>query len=184
VTSPRIARAERKLLLLGTALASTLLLASLCAATPARALTNCLTGNPPPGPITVAVADDIICVNVDNRSNAGAVINLSTTGGNNYINLYNSGILTANAAGTAADIETITTGGNSPISIVNVSNIAATSTGGVAFGILGQTFDGNSPLSIVNSGGFAITSATAAPTASRHGPMAPTAPSASTTAVI
>jgi hypothetical protein len=63
VSSPRIACAERKLLLLGTALASTLLLASLCAATPARALTNCLTGNPPPGPITVAVADDIICVN-------------------------------------------------------------------------------------------------------------------------
>jgi outer membrane autotransporter protein len=59
-------------LLLSTALASTLLLATLSAPTPARALTNCLTGNPPPGPITTTVADDIICVNVDNRFNAGA----------------------------------------------------------------------------------------------------------------
>ncbi|MEX1060984.1 MAG: hypothetical protein WED13_08175, partial [Methyloceanibacter sp.] len=68
---PRLGCADRRALLLGTALASTLLIGSLLTPTPAHALTNCLTGNPPPGPITVAVADDIICVNVDNRSNAG-----------------------------------------------------------------------------------------------------------------
>jgi hypothetical protein len=99
----RVGHFDRKSLLLSTALASTLVLVSLGTPTPAHAVTNCLTGNPPPGPITVAAAaDDIVCVNVDNRSFAGLVINLSASGGNHYINLYNSGILTANARALSA----------------------------------------------------------------------------------
>jgi len=96
-TLPRLRCADRRSLLAGTALASTLLLSSLLAPTPAYALTNCLTGNPPPGRIAVTVADDIICINVDNRfNNVGTkVIDLTANGGNHYITLFNSGTLDA-----------------------------------------------------------------------------------------
>jgi hypothetical protein len=43
---------------------------------------------------------------------------------------------------------------------VNVGDIA--STGGNAFGIVGQTFSGLSPLSIVNNGDFQVTAARSA----------------------
>jgi hypothetical protein len=62
-------RADRKSLLLGTALASTLIFSGPLPPTPTHAPTNCLVGNPPPGRIYSHVADDIICVNVDNRFN-------------------------------------------------------------------------------------------------------------------
>jgi hypothetical protein len=138
-------------LLLSTALASTLLLATLSAPTPARALTNCLTGNPPPGPITTTVAGDIICVNVDNRFNAGAVIALHTTGGNNYINAYNSGTLNGARAAYVDGFRSFTDDGFSPISMVNLGSITATSTANFVDGLLAFTNDGNSPISIVNS---------------------------------
>jgi hypothetical protein len=112
---PRLRLADRKSLLLGTALASTLLIVSLLAPPPAQAVTTCPPGS---GQILINVADDIVCVNVDDRTFAGSVIDLTTTGGNSYINLYNSGFLTANAAGSVSGITTSTTGGNSPITIV------------------------------------------------------------------
>src|SRR5262249_13401931 len=107
-TRSRLNCANRNYLLASTALASALLFGKLVTPIPAHALTNCLIGNPPPGPILVNVADDIICNNVDDRSNAGVVIDLTTVGGSNYINLYNSGFLIATADG---GINTETFGG-------------------------------------------------------------------------
>ena len=75
---------DRKALLLGTALVSTFLFASISAPTPAQAV-DCFAASFPAagasGPITVSVAAPITCVNTVPRANAaGNVIDLETTG--------------------------------------------------------------------------------------------------------
>jgi hypothetical protein len=149
---------DRCALLAGTALVSTLLLTSLFVPAPARAVTNCLIGNPPPGPIAAGGADSFVCVNVDNRSNAGNVISLFTSGSDHFIDLYNSGILHAYGAGNATDIRAATLGANSPIDIANVGDNVASSTGSIALGIIAGTTGAGSPISIANSGDFTVSS--------------------------
>jgi hypothetical protein len=164
----QIARADRKSLLLGTALASTLLLGSLIAPMPAQADATCPPGAfPPPGPIAIInPGDDITCVNVYDRSNnppaADAVIQLTTDNDNEFITAYNSGRLTAaNATGNAFGLVTGTTGANSPIAIVNLGDITATgdisfSSPGIAQGLGAATSGANSAASIVNSGDITV----------------------------
>jgi hypothetical protein len=105
---PRLRSADRKSLLLGTALVSTLLLTGLLAPSPARAVVNCPPGSfPPPGPIAINnPGDDIVCVNVYDRTNAGTVITLTTNGANEFIHLYNSGTLTASGAANGVYVRT------------------------------------------------------------------------------
>jgi autotransporter family porin len=156
VLQPRLRCADRKSLLLGTALASTLLIGSLLAPTPAAAVACIQPASP--NPIIDAQATFITCVNTEPRTNAGNVIDLQTTGIGSYIDLYNSGILSAyNPIGEAIGIVTITVDANSPIDFVNTGGIALTTTGNAsqAFGILARTYGGTSPIDIVNSGGIA-----------------------------
>lgn len=103
--APRPPRIDRKALLLGTALASTLLIAAVAAPAPSRAAVTCPSGA---GQISIPNAvnptEDIICVNTDNRvynGPAGGVIQLSRPSNNAFIYLNNSGTLmgtTTNAA--------------------------------------------------------------------------------------
>jgi len=94
--------ADRKALLLGTALASTLLLGTLIAPSPAAAQVTCAINPPnvpaPPGRIEIInPGDSIDCVNVFDRNNGAEleVIHLETDGANEFITLDNSGNLTA-----------------------------------------------------------------------------------------
>ncbi|MFZ2017517.1 MAG: hypothetical protein WAU90_02430, partial [Methyloceanibacter sp.] len=85
--------ADRRSLLLGTALASTLLLA--CLTAPAPALAVACTQPPPPAPIADVETTFITCINTDTRADASQVILLSTSANpGSYIHLYNSGALT------------------------------------------------------------------------------------------
>jgi hypothetical protein len=102
----------------------------LLGATPAHADATCPPGTfPPPGPIAIInPGDDISCFNVYDRSNAGNVIDLETNAANEFINLYNSGILTgASGASAVSAIFTYRGQVNSPITIENVASVAATS---------------------------------------------------------
>jgi hypothetical protein len=127
----RLGATDRQSLLLGTALALTLLIGSLLGATPAHADATCPPGTfPPPGPIAIInPGDDISCFNVYDHSNAGNVIDLETNAANEFINLYNSGILTGASGASPVDGILAYTGQvNSPITIQNVASVAATST--------------------------------------------------------
>ena len=139
--SPRIpARritSDRPTLLVGTALASTLLLSSFFTATPALALVDCTTQPAGPAPIAITTATDAInCVNTQARTDQANVnaISLSTTGGGagdpHYIILDNTGILTSTVAGSG--INTYTGGDYADISITNDANITAGNQGIVA----------------------------------------------------
>jgi autotransporter family porin len=150
VSPLRLACANRKSLLTGTALASTLILASLLVPAPARADVTCPPGTfPPPGPIAIInPGDDISCVNVYDRTNgAGSVIDLRTNGANEFVNLYNSGALTAtNAAGNAFGIQGYTNGpSGSPVAIQNLGDITA-SASSLAYGIRTLTSGDASPI--------------------------------------
>jgi hypothetical protein len=94
---PRLRSADRKSLLLGTALASTLLISAVLTPTPASAVA-CIQP-PSPNPINTNTVGDnqpIICVNTEPRTNpAGNAINLTTDGTGSYIDLSNSGVLSA-----------------------------------------------------------------------------------------
>lgn len=130
----RLAKVDRSSLLVSTALASTLLVGSLLAPTSAAAQTTTCSGGPAPGPtpIVEASATPIICVNADDRTSNGSspdAINLSTTGVGSYIDLYNSGLLTASGDG----IGTRTADDNSFITIDNWGDINS------ARGIFAQT---------------------------------------------
>ena len=163
----RLVRTDRKSLLLGTALASTLLLGSLSTPTPASAAVTCPpVGFPPPSPILIVnPGDDIVCNNVyDRYSNGGTVIGLATNGANEYIALDNSGDLAITSAFGALGIFAYTAGGNSPIDIVNSGDITVSSDI-IAFGIRARTYAANSPILIVNSGDIAATGNTIALTA-------------------
>jgi hypothetical protein len=97
-------RSDRRSLLLGTALASTFLLGSLFAPTAAHATTDCLAPSPPaPAPIFTSVADSITCVNTEARNGTAYAIYLNSNAPGGFIDLYNSGVLTAaNAASFAS----------------------------------------------------------------------------------
>jgi hypothetical protein len=132
--SRRIAWADRKSLLLGTALTSTLILAVLVPRSPARAL-SC--PQPPGGPIALSsTTEPITCVNAFNIYNApDTAISLRTNGTGLFIALNNSGNLSAvNAGGDAFGIYTDTLNSDSPISIVNTGTITVTAPNN-AFGI-------------------------------------------------
>ena len=152
--------ADRKALLLGTALASTLLLATVVAPAPAHAVRAC---NQPasPTPIVDNVNDDaLICVNTEPRiANAGDAIQLTTNGANRYIDLTTSGPLSAyNNAGNARGIYT-TTGiaDNSAISITSCGSIVATSITVDGEGIRALTSGSNSDIAIVSTGSIVST---------------------------
>jgi len=104
----RMGHFDRRTLLLGTALASTLLVGILLTPTPADAVFDCIVGPPPapasPGPIAdTGINNSIVCINTEPRTNAtGNAITLSTVNANHYIDLNSSGLLTATNAGVAA----------------------------------------------------------------------------------
>jgi autotransporter family porin len=154
--TPRLRCADRKSLLLGTALASTLLISAVLTPTPASAVA-CIQP-PSPNPIntnTLADNQPIICVNTEPRTNpAGNAINLTTNGAGSFIDLHNSGVLSAtNNNFFMSGIFAYTQGLNSPIAIENVAAITATNNGpGNAFAIRALAERGSSPISIVNSG--------------------------------
>ena len=180
---------DRKALLLGTALVSTLLLGTVAAPTPAHAILTCAADVGSGLPISQSSAvEPIICVNTEPRTNAaGNAIDLSTSGAGNYINLNNSGKLTAiNSMGDAYGIYAFTNDPSS-ITINNTGDITATSTGGGkggggnAFGILAESEgDDNGPVTINNSGDITATSTAGDATAFTPSLMA-TAKSLSTT---
>ena len=126
----RLNKTDRSSILVNTALASTLLVGTLFAPAPAVAQTMC-TGGPAAGPTPILEFSNsapIICANNDDRKGTVAdpdAINLSTAGADHYIDLYNSGPLTASEDG----IDTQTEDDNSFITIENVGDIDAGNTG-------------------------------------------------------
>ncbi len=113
---------SRKVLLLGTALASSLIALPLLTATQARAQVTCPGGN---APINIDANQPIVCINDNDRTNnAGNAIDLETTGNGSYITVDNSGDLTAtNNAGDATGLYAYTNDANSPIVINNTGQI-------------------------------------------------------------
>ena len=120
---PRLGLADRRSLLLGTALASTLLLGTLTHPSPASALTCAGDVGTGPAPIShLNINDFIYCINTEPRTNAaGDAIDLTTVGANHYIYLNSRGTLTATNAGAANGIYAATNGTNSPIDIANAA---------------------------------------------------------------
>jgi len=152
---------DRKALLLGTALVSTLLLGTVAAPTPAQAVFTCATFvGTGPAPINpLPQADSIICVNTEPRTNtAGNAIDLSTSGNNHDLYLNSSGKLIAGYRG----INTLTTGDGSGITILNDGDITVSSFANHR-GIFAQTSGSqNSPIVITNSGELSVTTVDAA----------------------
>jgi autotransporter family porin len=150
--------------LLGTALASTLFIATTMAPTPAHAVFDCLVGPPPapasPGPISATgIVDSIVCVNTEPRTNnAGSAIFLTTLAVGAYsIYLNNSGALTAIDGGFTRGIFTYTGSGSSPVSIVNSGDIIVNAiTNLTSDGIFASVRGSNGGIDIVNSGDVTI----------------------------
>jgi len=140
-------RADRKALLLGTALASTLLLSTVVAPAPAHAV-DCLAASVPPagasGPITVSTNVPITCVNTVPRNAAGNVIDLFTNTAGAEIYLNNSGGLTSTAGRT---IRAYSHGTNSRVDVINTGDLNTQRTA-----IYARTFGANSYLHVFNSG--------------------------------
>ena len=158
---PRLRCADRKSLLLGTAMVTTLFVPTITAPTPAHAVFDCIVGPPAapasPGPIYANQPDAIVCVNTEPRANAaGNAIDLRTFAPGSYIDFKNIGLLTAQDAGQVAGINADTARTNSPITIQNAANITATSLTDNANGILAYAFDELSPININNSGDIAV----------------------------
>ena len=148
---PRFVRADRKSLLLGTALASTFLFGSLMAPTPASAVQTCLLDIIPLVPINhTGVNDSINCLNFLPRTGLSVdAIALSTVNDNHSIALTNT--LTGALVAIGADgIDASTTGNTSPITISNSGPIATTNL--FAEGIEAFTGGNASPVTVVNSG--------------------------------
>ncbi|HWM32588.1 MAG TPA: hypothetical protein VNO69_12920, partial [Methyloceanibacter sp.] len=158
---PRLRCADRKSLLLGTALASTLLLAGMLTPSPAHATTDCLAlSPPPPNPIFVNVADSIVCVNNDPRNGAAYAIYLYTTAPDGYIDLFNSGDLVTNNVLFTTGILAVSEGAanvQSPIGIENTGDISVTSETGNATGIFSFTRADENPIAVVNTGDITAT---------------------------
>ncbi|MGV1013755.1 MAG: autotransporter outer membrane beta-barrel domain-containing protein [Methyloceanibacter sp.] len=157
IAVPQIRCADRKSLLLGTALASTLLLGTLAAPAPANAqLVVC------PPFIAASATDSLICNNAVPVTNpAGSAIDLTTTGIGLFIDVDNSGNLTATHPVNAIGIFGNTNAAGSFIDIFNSGDIVATATPGVmgfpTAGILGLAFGPGSFITIVNSGDVTAT---------------------------
>ncbi len=134
-TLPRLRCADRRSLFAGTALASTLLLGSLLAPTPAAAVA-CIQPASPTPINDFSNTDAIICVNTEPRTavfpgDLGAIF-LQTTGAGHFIDLYNSGTLTGIGLG-ARGIGAFTGGPGASVTVVNVGDI--TTDGQQAYGI-------------------------------------------------
>ena len=174
--SQRLTCATRKSLLLGTALASTLLIGILVAPTPAAAVVVTCVGDvgtgPAPilhsgaGPGFLGEVDSIRCMNTEARNAAGALdqyaaIELSTTGADHFITLDNSGDL---VAGPVAGVEVYgifaRTFVSGPIDIKNSGEVTVTSQNRKAWGIFSRTRDDDSTIGIVNTGDITVTSVT------------------------
>ena len=166
--SPRLGCADRKALLLGTALASTLLIAAVVAPTPAHAQASCTIGGiaavvpPPDDPIDfTAGAGPIICTNGDTRRadvGAGerAAIDLYTNGDPYTIYLNNSGLLQVNGAGDGYGIRTETQDDNSGITIVNSGNIDDVDVDDNGTGIFAYTYGEDSTIEVTNRGDLTV----------------------------
>jgi outer membrane autotransporter protein len=132
----------RSVLLAGTALATTLILATLVAPMPALAVA--CTQPPPPGAISDTETTFITCINTDARADASQVIVLSTsTNPGSYIDLANSGALTS-SGGIGINVQTAAD--DSPVTIVNAGTINAGQ-----LGIFTATVYTNSDISITNT---------------------------------
>jgi hypothetical protein len=134
--------ADRKSLLLGTALASTLLLGTMVAPRPAHAVVGCAVA--PGSAIYVQADDSIVCINTETRpaepvtavpaSPASVAIFLQTpataTLGVYSIYLNNSGTLTTGPASTGSLYGIYTNSGNdlSPITILNSGDATLSTT--------------------------------------------------------
>ncbi len=149
---------DRKTLLLGTALASTL--AAGCLSVPSAALAvPCSSAGPSPIFESSNTAP-IVCVNTDTRIGGPYAIDLSTANDGNFIDLNNSGALQATGVGAYIfGIDARTTGAGSDIIIDNSGGIAVTTAGAGAFGfgIDAVAFGDGSGVTIDNSGGIAVT---------------------------
>jgi hypothetical protein len=135
---PRLKCADRRSLLAGTALASTLLLTGLVIPTPAQAVA-CLQPAPPAPISDSSATNPIICVNTEPRNailGDPAAIFLSTTGAGHFIDLYNSGTLTGTGIG-ARGILVFTGGPDASVTITNIGDI--TTDGQQAYGIQAST---------------------------------------------
>jgi autotransporter-like protein/autochaperone domain-containing protein len=148
----RVGKAERKLLLLGTALASTLLFAGISAPTSALAVPCVQPASPTPINFSTLLDNQpITCVNTEPRTGTPNAILLITQGANSFIDVNNSGVLNATApASDAFALYTTTSGPNSPINIINSGDMTAS--GLTARGIFAYSSGAGSPISIVNSG--------------------------------
>jgi len=152
---------DRKALLLGTALVSTLLIATVALPAPAHALQDCTAdiGTGPDPIIYLGTPDKINCINTEARTGEAPdfmAIGLSTTGKSRPIVLDSEGRLQSNSAvDSAYGIYAHSDGYNSAITIDNSGDITATSTAGGkanAFGIYADTDSEPSPITIINSG--------------------------------
>src|SRR5680860_88061 len=151
---------DRRALLLGTALVSTLLLVTVTA--PAHAAVDCIAVSPAsPLPIDVNdPGDDIVCVNtLPRNNNSGDAIFLSTDGDDEFIRLDNSGRITASDTNIDG-INTETDGDRSPITIGNSGDVKVTAEDD-AEGIEASTGDSgpgeSSPIMVTNSGDLDVT---------------------------
>ena len=160
--SRRLVTLNRCTLLLGTALASTLLLGSLIAPTPAIAVVgDCAIDG---GGQAVYINDvaPIVCVNTVDRFEAGIPysIRLETLGAGVPITVTNTGDLTTGPVGaTAYALDAYTNGNFSHVTIGNSGAITVTSTDGVV-GIRGETDNLGSNVDITSSGRIEATSTT------------------------
>ena len=160
---PGLRTANTKSLLLGTALASTLLFGIVLAPAPAAAQTQPCPGTPPVSN-TEPIVDTsniapIVCNNADDRAaNAASfyrAIDLSTSFDGNFVRLDNSGARTATAVNAYAfGIDIYTSGNSSGIDIQNANRINATSTGDYVgvIGIYGSTRGDLSGIVVENDG--------------------------------
>ncbi len=143
--------ADRKALLLGTALVSSFIAGCLSAPSAALAVPCSLPG---PAPILESTTSPIVCVNTDTRIGGPYAIDLETTNDGNFINLNNSGGLQATYYG----IVTSTAGVQADINVVNSGDITVQAPLlSSAFGIAAETT--RSDIAIENSGDIHVQSA-------------------------
>jgi len=154
---------SRRVLLLGTALASLALAVPVLASPPAAAQATCQAGPPnsqPPAvfdpdlPITfISSTGDVACVNTDDRMrDTGAVILLGAHTGSYSIDLYNAGALSTTDGN---GIQAVTDGPASSIGIVNTGDITVSSLTGPDAAIAVVTSDQSIPgsdIAIENAG--------------------------------
>ena len=177
----RLGTANPKSLLLGTALASTLIFSIVLAPAPVAAQAVPCPGTPPSGSAPIvesSTTNPIVCNNPDNRYNdpvvSGVVIDLDTSGGDYDITLTNSGRLTATSVDTYAfGIRAVTSGTGSRIQIGNTGVINANTSGAPfvdeAIGILAVTSASESDIVIVNGASIGAQAITASGAASAYG---------------